>query len=107
VSELSAALAKSFVFKILTSNPLGFKILQTHFVNPVPVAGFEGYGGVLISKLPALKPIFLKCRQNFGEILTFDNARTLLLLPGLKAEPQRTQRPRRNSLCPLWLNDLR
>lgn len=45
VSELSAALAKSFVFKILTSNPLGFKILQTHFVNPVPVAGFEGYGG--------------------------------------------------------------
>jgi hypothetical protein len=35
-----------FVLKILTSKPLGLKILQTIFANPAPVAAFrEGDGG--------------------------------------------------------------
>ena len=37
--------SNSFVLKILTSKPLGLKILQTIFVNPAPVAAFGGVGG--------------------------------------------------------------
>ena len=32
---------KSFVLKILSSNPLGLKILRTLFAEPAPVAAFE------------------------------------------------------------------
>jgi len=35
----------SFIFKILTSKPLGLKILQTIFANPAPVAAFRGLAG--------------------------------------------------------------
>lgn len=34
----------SFVLKILTSKPLGLKILQSIFANPAPVAAFRGVG---------------------------------------------------------------
>ncbi|SPE22597.1 hypothetical protein SBA2_1000004 [Acidobacteriia bacterium SbA2] len=37
--------SNSFVLKILTSKPLGLKILQTIFANPAPVAAFRGVGG--------------------------------------------------------------
>src|SRR5579864_8273576 len=37
--------SKSFVIKILTSKPLGLKILQTLFANPAPVAAFQRGGG--------------------------------------------------------------
>jgi hypothetical protein len=43
VDEMAAANCR--VFKILTSNPLGLKILQTLFVNAAPVAAFQGIGG--------------------------------------------------------------
>jgi hypothetical protein len=32
---------KSFVLNILTSKPLGLKILQSNFAKPAPVAAFE------------------------------------------------------------------
>jgi hypothetical protein len=35
----------SFVFKILTSNSYGLKILQTLFAKPAPVKPFQGVGG--------------------------------------------------------------
>jgi hypothetical protein len=35
---------KSFVLKILTSNPLGLKILQTLFAEPAPSAALRGWG---------------------------------------------------------------
>jgi hypothetical protein len=37
--------SNSIVLKILTSKPLGLKILQTIFANPAPVAAFRGVGG--------------------------------------------------------------
>jgi hypothetical protein len=37
--------SNSFVVKILTSKPLGLKILQTIFVKPAPVAAFRGGQG--------------------------------------------------------------
>jgi hypothetical protein len=37
--------SKYFGIKILTSKPLGLKILQTIFANPAPVAAFRGGGG--------------------------------------------------------------
>ena len=36
---------KFFVIKILTSNPLGLKILQSIFVEPAPVKAFREGGG--------------------------------------------------------------
>jgi len=36
---------KSFIVKILTSKPLGLKILQTLFANPAPLAAFRGWEG--------------------------------------------------------------
>ena len=36
---------KSFVVKILTSKPLGLKILQTTLAEPAPVKAFRGEGG--------------------------------------------------------------
>jgi hypothetical protein len=36
---------KFFVIKILTSNPLRLKILQSIFANPAPVKAFSGWGG--------------------------------------------------------------
>ena len=60
VGKLVAVRPRRLVFKILTSNPLGFKILQTHFVNPAPVAAFatvrERGVGVLTSKLLQFQP---------------------------------------------------
>ena len=35
----------SIVFKILTSNPYGLKILQTLFAKPAPVKPFQGVRG--------------------------------------------------------------
>ena len=35
---------KSFVLKILTSNPLGLKILRTLFAEPAPGAALRGWG---------------------------------------------------------------
>ena len=46
----------SFVLKILTSNPLGLKILQTMFANPAPVAAFKGVGGGGYPLKPAVFP---------------------------------------------------
>jgi hypothetical protein len=37
--------SNSFVVKILTSKPLGLKILQTLFAKPAPVKAFGGGGG--------------------------------------------------------------
>lgn len=43
---------KSFVVKILTSNPLGLKILQGLFAEPAPVKAFKGGGTHEITGLP-------------------------------------------------------
>ncbi len=57
---------KCSVFKILTSNSLALKILQTHFANPAPVAAFRGVGGrgvgILTSKLSRFGLHFLGFR---------------------------------------------
>jgi hypothetical protein len=54
---------KSFVIKILTSKPLGLKILQSIFADPAPVNAFRGGGGGGYPKaLPNLpKRNALKC----------------------------------------------
>src|SRR5271167_4477354 len=48
--------SNSFVLKILTSKPLGLKILQTNFANPAPVKIFKGGGGGGYPRKPALFP---------------------------------------------------
>jgi hypothetical protein len=66
------AWANSFALKILTSNSLGLKILQTLFAEPAPVKAFERLGGggypsteensqngtLLFKRFPVLKSIF-------------------------------------------------
>ncbi len=50
---------KSFVVKIVTSKPLGLKILQRLFANPAPVVPFPGVreGGTSVSvRFPEMKP---------------------------------------------------
>jgi hypothetical protein len=46
VAKGESGVAKCFVFKTLTSNPLRLRILQTHFAKPAPVAGLREMGGV-------------------------------------------------------------
>jgi hypothetical protein len=63
---------KSFVFNILTSNPLGLKILQTIFANPALVKAFRGVeeGGYL-STSTLLPKITLTKKHPFRDIPNF------------------------------------
>jgi hypothetical protein len=47
---------KFFVIKILTSNSLALKILQTLFAEPAPVKPFRGVGGGGYLKISAFFP---------------------------------------------------
>ena len=71
---------KSFVVKILTSKPLGLKILQTLFANPAPVAAFQrrwGRGGPLKpGRFPELNlsskpPINPHHQKNFALVFSY------------------------------------
>src|SRR5258708_22045199 len=44
ISSHSKIWRNSFVLKILTSKPLGLKILRRLFANPAPSAAFRGWG---------------------------------------------------------------
>lgn len=55
IRETREQRANSFAVKILTSKPLGLKILQSIFAEPAPVKAFRGVGGGVPSK-PGLFP---------------------------------------------------
>ena len=58
--------ANSFVVKILTSKPLGLKILQTIFAKPAPVAAFRGVGAGGYPEICYFLPPCLRVSEPFG-----------------------------------------
>jgi hypothetical protein len=60
----------SILFKILTSNSYGLKILQTLFVKPAPVKPFQGVGGRGVSLTCSRFPKWNRRKNRFGSLLT-------------------------------------